>query len=130
MRITVDISPAVHHHAGLGRYASELLSALLAVDQANQYDTLYYAPGGSERPDPPLEALPARRLRLSAKPWRMGVLLANFAHIPMDSWLKSGEVFHATDHLLPPLRRTASVFTIHDLIYLFYPEYHLPLNRW
>jgi len=130
MRITVDISPTVHHHAGLGRYAHELLTALLAVDPANHYDTLYYAPAGSERPDPPLDRLPARRLRLAAKPWRMSVLLADFAGLGLDRWLKSGDVFHATDHLLPPLRRSASVFTIHDLIYAFYPQYHLPLNRW
>ena len=130
MRITVDVSPAVHHHAGLGRYAHELLTALLAVDPTNQYDTLYYAPAGSERPDPPLDRLPARRLRLSAKPWRMSVLLADFAGLPLDRWVDGGEVFHATDHLLPPLRRSATVFTIHDLIYLFFPEYHLPLNRW
>jgi glycosyltransferase involved in cell wall biosynthesis len=48
----------------------------------------------------------------------------------MDRWVQSGDVFHATDHLLPPLRRSQSVFTVHDLIYLFYPQYHLPLNRW
>ena len=50
--------------------------------------------------------------------------------MPMDSWLPYSDVFHATDHLLPPLRRAGSVFTVHDLIFLHFPEYHLPLNRW
>jgi glycosyltransferase involved in cell wall biosynthesis len=40
------------------------------------------------------------------------------------------DVFHATDHLLPRLRRVRSVFTLHDLIPLILPEHHLPLNRW
>jgi glycosyltransferase involved in cell wall biosynthesis len=130
MRITLDLSPAVHRHAGLGRYAHELLAALLALDTANHYDVLYYAPRGDERPDPPLDALPRRVLRSSAKPWRMSVLLAEYAGLGLDRWLRAGDVFHATDHLQPPLKRSRLVFTVHDLIYLFYPQYHLPLNRW
>jgi len=130
MRITFDLSPAVHHHAGLGRYAHELLSAMVAIDTEDSFDVLYYTPNGAERPDPPLDRLPARQVRLSAKPWRMSVLTANYTGLAMDRWLHSGDVFHATDHLLPALRRSASVFTVHDLIYLFYPEYHLRLNRW
>jgi glycosyltransferase involved in cell wall biosynthesis len=130
MNITVDISPAVHHHAGLGRYAQELLAALLEQDHVNRYCAFYYAPRGAERPDPPLDRVPAQTLRLSAKPWRMSVLLAYFTGATLDRWLPSSDLFHATDHLLPPLRHSCSVFTIHDLIFRFYPEYHLPLNRW
>ncbi len=130
MRLTFDLSPAVHHHAGLGRYAHELLSALLAIDSANEYYAFYYAPRGDERADPPLDRLPARKLRLSAKPWRMSVLLAYWSGATMDRWLPRGDVFHATDHLLPPLRQSRAVFTVHDLIFCFFPEYHLPLNRW
>ncbi len=130
MRVTVDISPAVHHHAGLGRYAAELLAALAALDGDDRFCAFYYAPRGDERPEPPLDRLPAQTVRLSAKPWRMSVLLAYLAGLNMDRWLPSGDLFHATDHLLPPLGASASVFTIHDLIFRFYPEYHLPLNRW
>ena len=130
MRITFDVSPAVHRHAGLGRYAHELLSAELSVAPEHDYQVLYYAPGGTERPEPPLATLPAQVLRLSAKPWRMSVLLAYFAGQNMDRWIQGGDIFHATDHLLPPLRGSRLVFTVHDLIYLFYPQYHLPLNRW
>jgi glycosyltransferase involved in cell wall biosynthesis len=130
MHITLDLSPAVHRHAGLGRYAHELLTALLACDPGNTYGALYYAPAGDERPAPPLDQLPARRLRTSAKPWRMSVLLADFAGVSLDRWLRPGDLFHATDHLLPPFKHARTVMTIHDLIYLFYPQYHLPLNRW
>ncbi|MGE5140146.1 MAG: glycosyltransferase family 4 protein, partial [Rudaea sp.] len=129
MRITVDISPAVHRHAGLGRYASELLSALAATDSADRFCGFYYAPRG-ERPDPPLDRIPSHSIRLPAKPWRMSVLLATLSRVSMDRWLPSADVFHATDHLLPPLKNSRTVFTIHDLIFRFFPEYHLPLNRW
>jgi glycosyltransferase involved in cell wall biosynthesis len=130
MRITMDVSPAVHRHAGLGRYAHELLSAELAAAPEHAYQTVYYAPHGDERPAPPLDRVPGRALRVSAKPWRMSVLLAHFTGQYLDRWLPAGDVFHATDHLLPPLQRSRTVFTVHDLIYLFYPQYHLPLNRW
>lgn len=130
MRITIDISPAVHRHAGLGRYAHELLAALLRSDTANTYSAFYYAPRGDERPEPPLDRIPAGTIRLPAKPWRMSVLLAFLVGASMDRWLPPGDIFHATDHLLPPLRHSRSVFTIHDLIFRFYPQYHLPLNRW
>ena len=130
MRILFDISPAVHRHGGLGRYASELLRALLQIDRANDYHAFYSKLGAGEQVDPALDRLPAHTLGLPAKPWRMGVLLAELAHIPMDTWLPPCDLFHATEHLLPPLQRAGSVFTIHDLIFLRFPEYHLPLNRW
>jgi glycosyltransferase involved in cell wall biosynthesis len=130
MRILFDISPAVHRHAGLGRYAYELLSALLQFDRDNEYLGFYNQVGAGEHVDPPLDRLPSHSIGLPAKPWRMSVLLAQLAHVPLDPWLPVCDLFHATDHLLPPLRRAGSVFTIHDLIFLHFPEYHLPLNRW
>lgn len=130
MRILFDISPAVHRHAGLGRYAYELLRALLDFDHDNAYHAFYSRMGPGERLEPPLDRLPAHNFGLPAKPWRMSVLLAQLAHIPMDAWLPACDLFHATEHLLPPLRRARSVFTIHDLIFLHFPEYHLPMNRW
>jgi glycosyltransferase involved in cell wall biosynthesis len=130
MRITVDVSPAVHHHAGLGRYAHELLAALTALDLSDEFTAFYYSSHEEDRPEPPLDHMAANVVRLPAKPWRMTVLLAYFAHLNMDRWLRAGDIFHATDHLLPPLSRSRTVFTIHDLIFRFFPEYHLPLNRW
>lgn len=130
MRVTFDLTPAVHHHAGAGRYAQELLVALTSLDPANEYRALYIAPRGGERPDAPLDHLPAQVIRLSAKLWRLSVMLASFAGAAMDEWLPPTDLFHATDHLLPPLRRARTVFTVLDLTFRLFPEYHLPLNRW
>lgn len=129
MRVTLDISPFVHHHAGLGRYAGELLNALYELAPQNEYIGLYHATREIQ-----VEGLPNQiklvRVPLDAKPWRMSVLLAYYARLNMDRWLPASDIFHATDHLLPPLNNSGSVFTIHDLIFRFFPEYHLPLNRW
>jgi glycosyltransferase involved in cell wall biosynthesis len=40
------------------------------------------------------------------------------------------ELFHATEHLLLPLRRCPTVLTVHDLIFHLFPQHHKPLNRW
>lgn len=128
MKIALDISPYVHHHAGLGRYAGELLNALVELAPQHAYIGLYH----SARPLT-AEGLPRSvtlaRVPLSAKPWRMSVLTAYYARLNMDRLLPRCDVFHATDHLLPPLQAARSVFTIHDLIFRFFPQYHLPLNR-
>jgi glycosyltransferase involved in cell wall biosynthesis len=60
----------------------------------------------------------------------MSVLLAYYLRTSLDRWLPRGDIFHGTDHLLPPLDKAGQVFTIHDLIFRLYPQYHLPLNRW
>ncbi|GIW07637.1 MAG: glycosyl transferase family 1 [Dehalococcoidia bacterium] len=130
MRITIDLSAAVRRHAGLGRYAHELTAALVALGSGDEYQAFLHSAGRALRPDPPLERLPIRRVPLDAKPWRLSVLAASFAHLPMDPVIGPTTIFHGTDHLLPPLRRARTVFTVHDLIFRFYPEHHLPLNRW
>ncbi len=129
MRICLDLSPAVHQHAGLGRYAQELLLALAVTNGQNEYVVFYNNPA-TARVDPTLERFPKITTPLSYKPWRLSAMLAHFARIPQDSLFPGVALFHATDHLLPYFRRIKSVFTLHDLIFLFHPETHKPLNRW
>ena len=129
MQICFDLSPAVHHHAGIGRYAYELLTALTRLDRANAYRVFHNRLAPGECIDAPLDQLPRTVIPLTAKPWRMSVLLADFLRVPMDRWIPGVDVFHGTDHLLPPFSRARTVFTLHDLIFKFFPEYHLPLNR-
>ncbi len=129
MQICIDISPAAHRKAGLGRYARELAERAHRMDQENAYSTFYYQPSRG-KPPASLSHLPALTTPLSAKPWRMSVLLAHYSGIPMDRLFPGVDLFHGTDHLLPPFRRIRSVFTVHDVIPQLLPEFHLPLNRW
>jgi glycosyltransferase involved in cell wall biosynthesis len=46
----------------------------------------------------------------------------------MDRMFPAVDLFHATEHLLPRLKKTRSVFTLHDLIFQFDPDSHKPLN--
>ncbi len=129
MRVCINASPAVHHIAGLGRYTQELMAALMAVDSENEYVAFYNRPSEAEV-DPPLERLPHLTTNLPTKPWRMSALLAHLARVSQDRLFPGVDLFHATDHLLPRLSRVKGVFTVHDLIFRFYPETHKPLNRW
>ncbi len=129
MRICIDTSPAVHRRAGLGRYAQELLAALLVADTDNEYVAFYHRPRDAQI-EPPLDRVPHLTSNLGTKPWRFAALFAQSLRIPQDRMFPGIDLFHATDHLLPRLSRVRTVFTLHDLIFRLYPETHKPLNRW
>jgi glycosyltransferase involved in cell wall biosynthesis len=128
MTIYLDVSAAVHRRAGLGRYAESLTRALVAAEP-HRY-ALFYNRERSVEPLSGLEHLPARTVALGYKPWRMLVWLAQLARLGFDRLLPDAELFHATEHLLLPLRSVPAVLTVHDLIFRHLPQHHKPLNRW
>jgi glycosyltransferase involved in cell wall biosynthesis len=67
---------------------------------------------------------------LGYKPWRMLIWAGQMARVGFDRLLPGGRLFHATEHLLLPLRSVPTVLTVHDLIFRHLPEHHKPLNRW
>jgi glycosyltransferase involved in cell wall biosynthesis len=128
VRVYLDVSAAVHRRAGLGRYA-ESLTRSLVVANPDRYALFYNAERGIE-PLAGLEHLPTRTVALGYKPWRMLVWLGQLARVGFDQLIPNAELFHATEHLLLPLRGVPTVLTVHDLIFRHLPEHHKPLNRW
>ncbi len=126
VRVCLDVSAAVHRRAGLGRYAHELIAALVA-QSAHDYIAFYHQRGQAQLL-PPIDRLPRLTTALNVRPWRLRTALAHFAGLGMDGLFPGVDVFHATEHLLPRLRRIRSVFTLHDLIFHFDPDSHKPLN--
>ena len=124
----LDVSAAVHHRAGLGRYAESLARALapLLPDRL----ALFYNRERGVEPLPGLESLPASTVALGYKPWRMLVWMGQLARVGFNRLAPDAELFHATEHLLIPLRGVPTVLTVHDLIFRRLPEQHKPLNRW
>lgn len=127
--ITVDVSAAVNGRAGLGRYAGSLAAALAAAhpNEIALFANSARHPAGIP---PELAALPRRMVRLGYKPWRMLVWMGQLAHVGFDFLIPGARLFHATEHLLLPLRSTPSVLTVHDLIYRLFPQHHKRLNYW
>lgn len=128
MVIYLDVSAAVHRRVGLGRYAESLTRALIAL--APDHYALFYNREHGIEPLPGLEHLPAHTVALGYKPWRMLVWLGQLTRVGFDRLLPDAALFHATEHLLLPLRSVPTVLTVHDLIFRHLPEHHKPLNRW
>ena len=125
--ITLDVSPAVHHRAGLGRYAGALAAALIAAAPSYTLQA-FYAEADRAQPAPDIASMPAWTSRLGYKPWRLAAMASHFLRRPMDRTVGSPALFHATDHLLPHLR-AKTLFTLHDLIFEIYPEHHKRYNH-
>jgi glycosyltransferase involved in cell wall biosynthesis len=89
----------------------------------------YNQQGDAQLPDY-LNQIPHKTVNIGNKPWRMGVWLSQMLHWPMDQTFGAVDIFHATNHLLAHFRQARTVYTLHDLIFLHYPEYHLLYNRW
>lgn len=128
MPIYVDISAAVHHRAGLGRYAESLVNALAPL-LPGELNFFYNRERGIEHLDN-LAYVPSRTVSLGYKPWRMLVWGAQLARISMNQLVPNARLFHATEHLLMPLHGVPTILTIHDLIFRKIPEHHKFLNRW
>lgn len=129
MRVCIDISAAAHERAGLGRYAASLATALLPLLPPGALSIFFNHPRESRLPEA-LAGLPRHTWPWGNKPWRMRALVSQVGGPSLDSAIRGIDVFHATDHLLPRLSGPRSVFTLHDVAYHWFPEYHLPLNRW
>ncbi len=128
MHVCLDVSPTVQKHAGLGRYAGEIARALRHNNEVD-LSLFYNQHGKAELPDY-LAQIPHQTVNIGNKPWRMGVLLSQMTHWPLDKTFGVVDIFHATNHLLAHFKGAKTVFTLHDLIFLRFPEYHLPYNRW
>ena len=126
--IYVDVSAAVHAKAGIGRYAESLARALVAR-QPGRFALFYNRVAGS-RPPAGLEAVPARTVRAGYKPWRLAVWLGQLAGVGFNRLVPGAELFHATEHLLPPLRGVPTVLTVHDMIFKLFPQHQKRLNYW
>ncbi|MBN1217542.1 MAG: glycosyltransferase family 4 protein [Anaerolineae bacterium] len=128
MHICLDVSPTAQKHAGLGRYAGEIARALAEKEDLDL--SLFYNRQGEAALPNYLSHIPYKTVSMGNKPWRMRVWLSQLLHWPMDQTFGAMEIFHATNHLLAHFRRACTVYTLHDLIFLHFPEYHLPYNRW
>jgi glycosyltransferase involved in cell wall biosynthesis len=126
--IYIDISAAVHGRAGLGRYAESLARALVATDP--ERFALFFNRGGDVRTLKGLEDVPVRTVFAGYKPWRMAVWLGQLGGVSFDRLLPYAELYHATEHLLMPLRHVPTLLTVHDLIFHRYPQHHKRLNYW
>lgn len=133
MRIGLDATPLLGMRTGVGRYVEHLLGALAAdsvgrVDQVDPGDrcgdelvaTAFTLRGRGALPG----MVPAGvATRVRPAPARGLHALWTRTEAPPVEWLTGRiDVFHATNFVLPPLRRAAGVVTVHDLSFLRTPD--------
>ncbi len=129
MRIGFDAKRAFHNQSGLGNYSRDVLRALTNDFPANQY--LLYTPSasGAFSADLPPNAsicLP------SGNPGRLKKALWRRYHLSDRLNTDRVDVYHGLSNELPRnLKDSAvkSVVTIHDLIFLRYPQWYPWIDR-
>ena len=131
MTIAFDVSYIQTRRAGLGRYATELLRALLATDTEN----LYKLHGWSYSIDRDWIAnLPQRNVQtyVTKIPGFVKRFYWNRLRVPpIEAFIGRFDLFQSIDPFLPPTRNKKTVTTIHDLSYRKFPELFEPnVLRW
>ncbi len=128
MRIAIDTTPAAVQSGGVGRYARELLVALVqetldhqfilsvAADASAAEELLSTLPPGAWRE---VRRLPARERVMTAAWQRLRLPIA------VDRWTGGHDLFHGLDYTLPPTT-SPTVVTIHDLSFIHHPNYCHP----
>ena len=116
MRVSFDVSSALTAKTGIGHYASSLFHQLtqLPALQLSPYALTVRSDDGSSFP----------QLRRWPLPGRLGPLVWSRLGFPKGELLTGGsDLVHGTNFWLPPLRSKRGIVSIHDLTFLYYPEF-------
>ncbi|MDR2498676.1 MAG: glycosyltransferase family 4 protein [Tannerellaceae bacterium] len=131
MNIGFDAKRAVQNHTGLGNYSRYILEILSAHYPDNRY--ILFAP--KRKPNDRLGILHERTNVAFAYPSGLSKVLPAIwrtIFIRKDLKKKGIDIFHGLSNELPVgIRRSNIKFvvSIHDLIFMRYPEFYKPIDR-
>lgn len=127
MKIGIDISQIVYEGTGVGRYVTEMVRHLLAVDKENEYILF----GSSLRQQNKFYSFfndlkniyKNVSLKVSWLPPSMLDVIWNQLHvIPIEKFIGNVDIFWSSDWTQPPLEKARGMTTIHDVSFLHFPE--------
>ncbi|MDF1516053.1 MAG: glycosyltransferase family 1 protein, partial [Anaerolineae bacterium] len=130
-RIAIDYTAAARETAGIGRYARELVHAIMTGDPAHSYVLMTGMAGLGAAWDTEKTVLqhllPQNRLQFRDLPltddWIARLWQRLRLPIPADWITGRADLFYSPNFVLPPLLpRTPSLLTVHDLSFMRYPE--------
>lgn len=126
MHIAIDYTAAVRQGAGIGRYTRGLIRALSELDTQNLY-TLFVA-GGWGAGDGQGSWPSNFRIRAVPLSDRVLNILWQRIRVPVPIQVVTGRIdlFHSPDFVLPPVRKTPALLTVHDLSFMRVPEHFVP----
>ncbi|MCY4022969.1 MAG: glycosyltransferase family 1 protein [Anaerolineaceae bacterium] len=127
--IGIDYTPAWEQGAGIGRYVRELVAALAREDRDRAWRLFVAGSRKSRLPKPPGENFHWRPAPFSARSLQRLWFRAHLP-LPVETFTGPLTLFHATDFVLPPVRRgTRTLVQVHDLSFLRVPETSPPALR-
>jgi glycosyltransferase involved in cell wall biosynthesis len=123
MRIALDASSLLPPRTGVGRYTYHLVRELLRLDHVNDY-TLFLNSLRRSVPDELNQALRegvhVRRRHIPGawlhRAWR------RFGWPPFETLAGPADIVHAPAGIIPPVRETPLVLTLHDCYFMRQPE--------
>ncbi len=132
MKIGFDAKRAAQNRTGLGNYSRFVLRILSQAEPQNEYHL--YIPRAARMPFiGEIPTLPDLHLHFpQAGLWRRLPSLWRVWGVTHDAGRDAIDIFHGLSNELPlNIRRAGckSVVTIHDLIFLRYPQYYKPIDR-
>ncbi len=132
MRIGFDAKRIFFNQRGLGNYSRNLVRSLLKTYTGHQYHLYAPHPRDSELFREELEAFPNLHLRTPAR-WLPGALQSLWRSYFMTADMSSDrlDLYHGLSQELPITGSTSfkKVVTIHDLIFMKYPEHFSAMDR-
>lgn len=128
-RIGFDAKRALHNFRGLGNYSRSIIEGLLKYYPENEYILFSPAPK-DERALEWLSKHPELKVISPSGGWSMAKSLWRSVWLGRVANQYNLDIFHGLSHELPPFGLDCpQVVTIHDLIYLRYPEYFPLVDR-
>ena len=132
LRIAFDAKRITHNATGLGNYGRTMVAMLARFAPQNRYD-LYTPDPGRDELRRRLDGIPQLTFRYPRKPLH-GPFKALWRSLGLSRELAPDTaLFHGLSGELPSglrKRGVRSVVTIHDLIFLRFPAYYKPVDRW
>ena len=125
MRIGIDVTAAITQGGGIGRYTRELVQALVAADQENEYRFFSAKQPASLPVANPLPAAPNTAYHPAPLGERWLYRLWHRLQCPLPvQWITGPlDLFHSPDFVLPPVSGgTPTLLTVHDLSFVHYPQ--------
>jgi glycosyltransferase involved in cell wall biosynthesis len=119
LRVGLDATPLLGAPTGIGRYVRSLTTGLLALPEAPE---LVLTELTLRRPAPGTAIPGARRSRRRVPARLLQAAWRRTDWPPVELLAGRVDVFHATNYVLPPLRRARGVLTVHDLSYLHHAD--------
>lgn len=129
VRAGLDYTPAWQQGAGIGRYVRELVAALAREDRSTAWRLFVAGARTADLPPAPGDNFHWRPTPLSSR-WLTRIWHRARIPLPVEVFTGPLTLFHATDFVLPPVRRSATtIVQVHDLSFLRVPEAAPPALR-